>query len=199
MSKEKTYDPFEGFKQISEMWEKQINNLLLAADNNEFVRLAKAGFDGHSRYLELLRRNQELMAGLMNIPTKKDVANVTNLSIQTDGKIDTLEEEIWKIQDCLGTLNKEILELYQEMVKMINEIQVEFRKTVQEVSELKKMKDYIQELRKDFVDIKIIQVNLRDAREELVGIKDEIASLKGIMLKENSKGKTKEKELVTTV
>ena len=39
MAKEKMYDPYEGFKQISEMWEKQINGLLfMAADNNEFVR-----------------------------------------------------------------------------------------------------------------------------------------------------------------
>jgi hypothetical protein len=51
MSKDKMYDPYQGFKQISGMW-----------------------------------------AGIMNIPTKKDVANVATLSIQAEGKIDILEE-----------------------------------------------------------------------------------------------------------
>jgi hypothetical protein len=236
MSTEKKYDPYESFKLISELWEKQINGLLyMATDNNEFVRLANAGLGVHSRYMELLRKNQELMAGLMNIPTKKDVANVANLSIQAEGKIDLLEEQIWNLQDSLGTLNKENLELFQEMIKMIKQMQAEFQRTVQEVVELKKIKDDFQELRKDLVDIKIIQVNLRDirmeleeikeAQRELVGmnsrdeeklihtdlqevklgisqladIKTEIGLLKNLVVKETPKGKTKEKDLVTTV
>lgn len=236
MSTEKKYDPYESFKLISELWEKQINGLLyMATDNNEFVGLANAGLGVHSRYMELLRKNQELMAGLMNIPTKKDVANVANLSIQAEGKIDLLEEQIWNLQDSLGTLNKENLELFQETIKMIKQMQAEFQRTVQEVVELKKIKDDFQELRKDLVDIKIIQVNLRDirmeleeikeAQRELVGmnsrdeeklihtdlqevklgigqladIKTEIALLKNLVVKETPKGKTKEKDLVTTV
>jgi hypothetical protein len=173
MAKEKMYDPYEGFKQISEMWEKQINGLLfMAVDNNEFVRLTQSGLGVHSRYMELLWKNQELMAGIMNIPTKKDVANVANLSIQTEGKIDILEEQIWKLQDGLSEINNENLALFQEMVKMVKQMQVEFQRTIQEVSELKKMKDDFQEIRKDLVDIKIIQVNLRDVREELEEIKE---------------------------
>lgn len=193
MSK-KLYDPYEGFKQISEMW-----------------------------------------TGIMNIPTKKDIANVADLSIQTEEKIDILEEQIWKLQDSLGTLNNESLKLFQEMVKMVKQMQDEFPKNVHEVKELKRMKDDFQELRKDLVEIKIIQVTLRDVREELeeikevqkkmlkmnnlderktihsdlqevklglgqlTDIKNEIASLKGLVVKDGPKGKTKEKELVTTV
>jgi uncharacterized protein YdiU (UPF0061 family) len=204
MTKEKMYDPYEGFKQISEMWEKQINGLLfMAADNNEIVRLANTGLGVHSRYMELLRKNQELMAGIMNIPTKKDVANVANLSIQAEGKIDILEEQILKLQDGLSEINKENLSLFQEMVKMVKQMQVEFQRTLQEVSELKKMKDDFQEIRKDLVDIKIIQVNLRDVREELREIKEaqkDILKMKDLdESKENPKDKAKEKELVTTV
>jgi hypothetical protein len=194
MSKDKMYDPYEGFKQISEMW-----------------------------------------AGIMNIPTKKGVANVANLSIQAGGKIDILEEQIWKLQNSLGALNKENLELFQEMVQMVKQIQVEFQKTVHEVTEMKRVKADFQELRKDLVDIKIIQVNLRDVREELeeikeaqkkimkmnnldeqktihsyfqevklelnqlAEIKNEIASIKGLVVKDSQKGKTKEKDLVSTV
>jgi uncharacterized protein YdiU (UPF0061 family) len=194
MSKGKMYDPYDAFKQINEMW-----------------------------------------AGIMNIPTKKDISNVANLSIQAEGKIDILEEQMLKLQDILGAFNKENLELFQEMVKMIKQMQVEFQKTAYELIELKKMKDDIQEIRKDLVDIKIIQVHLRDVREELeeikesqkkmlslennneqktilsdlqeiklglgqmAEIKNEIAALKGIGAKDNPKGKTREKEFVTTV
>ncbi|MEH7491956.1 hypothetical protein [Neobacillus niacini] len=194
MSKDKMYDPYEGFKQISEMW-----------------------------------------AGIMNIPTKKDVANVANLSIQAGGKIDILEEQIWKLQNSLGALNKDNLELFQEMVQMVKQIQDEFQKTVHEVTEMKRVKDDLQELRKDLVDIKIIQVNLRNVRKELEEIKDsqkkiikmnnldeqktihsdlqevklelnqlaeiknEIASIKELVVKDSQKGKTKEKDLVSTV
>ncbi|MDQ0972930.1 hypothetical protein QFZ31_002808 [Neobacillus niacini] len=194
MSKDKMYDPYQGFKQISEMW-----------------------------------------AGIVNIPTKKDVANVVNLSIQAEGKIDILEEQMLKIQENLGALNKDDLVLFQAMVKMVKQIQVEFQKTAHEVTELKRMKNDFQELWKDLVDIKIIQVNLRDVRQELeeikeaqkkimkmnnlneqktiysdleevklklnqlAEIKNEIAPIKGLVVKDSSKGKTKEKELVTTV
>jgi hypothetical protein len=181
MAKEKMYDPYEGFKQISEMWEKQINGLLfMAADNNEFVRLASSGLGIHSRYMELLRKNQELMAGFMNIPTKKDVANVANLSIQAEGKIDILEEQIWNLQDSIGSLNKENLELFQEMVRMIKQMQAEFQKNIHEAAELKRMYNDLHEIRKDLVDIKIIQVNLRDVREEIEEIKDLQKKLVGV-------------------
>jgi hypothetical protein len=181
MAKEKMYDPYEGFKQISEMWEKQINGLLfMAADNNEFVRLASSGLGIHSRYMELLRKNQELMAGFMNIPTKKDVANVANLSIQAEGKIDILEEQIWNLQDSIGSLNKENLELFQEMVRMIKQMQAEFQKNIHEAAELKRMYNDLHEIRKDLVDIKIIQVNLRDVRVEIEEIKDLQKKLVGV-------------------
>lgn len=191
MAKEKIFDPFEGFKQFSEIW-----------------------------------------TGIMNIPTKRDIANVTNLSIQAEGKMDNLEEHIWKLQEGLGSLNKENLELFQEMVRMVKQMQHEYKNTIHEVTELKKMKDDFEELRKDLVDIKIIQVNLRNIRDELedikesqnkmkqldeqktilsdlqevklglnqlVEIKNEIASLKGLVEKERPKGKIIEKELITTV
>ncbi|MEH7276125.1 hypothetical protein [Neobacillus vireti] len=188
MSKEKMNNPFEGIKQISDMWEKQINRLLyMAADNNEFVRLATAGLGFHSRSIELLRKNQELLAGLMNIPTKKDVANVANLSIQAEGKMDSLEEQIWNVQETLGGINKGNLELFQEMGKMVKHMQGEFQKTIHEVTEISKIKDDLQEIRKDLVDIKIIQVNLRDIREELEEINETQKELAGMYRQNGNK------------
>jgi chromosome segregation ATPase len=238
MSNEKMYDPLKGFKQISDLWEQQLNGLLYKmSDNSEFVRLLKVGTDAHSRYMELLRKNQETVAGLMNIPTKSDVSNIAKLSVQAEEKIDSLEEQIWKVQDVQKSSNKEHLGLFQEMVNIVSQMKVEFQKAVEEVNEIRKVKEDLQDIRQGLVEVKIIQVKLQEVRKELEEIKDfhkeligisssddkknkiihtdlqelkfgmgqladiknELASLKSLIVKESTKGKTneKEKDLIT--
>jgi Xaa-Pro aminopeptidase len=199
MSKDKTYDPFEGFKRISEMWEKQLNGLLyMMTDNNEFVRLLKVGTESHSRYMELLRKNQELMSGVLNIPTKSDVANVAKLTVQTEEKIDILEEQIWNLQDSLGSLNKENLEMFQEMVNIVKQMKSEFQKMGQELAGTKKVKADLQELRQGLVDIKIIQINLQELRkeiEEIAALKTELKGIKDIAKTQNIQSDLQELKL----
>lgn len=173
MTKDKTYDPFAGFKQISEMWENQLNGLLyMMTDNKGFVRTANIGLDSHSRYMELIRKNQELLAGMMNIPTKSDVVNVAKLSVQAEEKIDTLEEQIWKLQDSVSSVSKENLDMFQEMMYVVKQIKTEFQKTTQELADTKRMKTDLQELQQGIVEIRIMQVNLQELRKELEEMKD---------------------------
>jgi DNA repair exonuclease SbcCD ATPase subunit len=173
MSKDKTYDPFAGFKQISEMWENQLNGLLyMMTDNKEFVRTAKVGIETHSRNMELLRKNQELLAGFMNVPTKNDVANVAKLSVQAEEKIDALDEQVWNLQDSVSTLNKENQDMFQEMVNAVQQIKNEFQKTAQELADTKRIKTDLQELRQGIVEIKIMQVNLQEMQQDIEEIKD---------------------------
>lgn len=192
MAKDKTYDPLDGVKRVSEMWEKQLNGLLyMMTDNNEFVKLLKAGTESHARHMELLRKNQELMAGVMNFPTKKDVANVAKLSIQAEEKIDILEEQLWNLQDSIGLLNKENLEVFQEVVNVAKQMKNEFQKVTLEIRETKK-----------------IQTELMQEITQLSDIKAELAALKGLIqkgkakekekTKEKEKAKEKDKELVFT-
>lgn len=172
MSDEKMVDPLAGLKLVSEMWEKQLNGLLYRlTDNKEFVRTANSGLNIYSHYLEQLRKNQELIAALMNIPTKKDIANAAKISIQAEEKIDILEEELWNIQDNLSALGKENVSFLQNVVNSINQLKSEVEKNSQELSEIKKINTDIQELRQGIVDIKIIHVNLQEMRKELEGIK----------------------------
>jgi DNA repair exonuclease SbcCD ATPase subunit len=178
MTKDKTYEPFDGFKRISTMWENQLNGLLyMMTDNNEFVRLLKAGTDTHSRYMELLRKNQELMAGVMNIPTKKDVANVAKLSVQAEEKIDILEEQIWNLQDSIALVNKENVGMLQEMVTVVKQMKDEVQKLSQEMAETKKVQSDLVELKQGIVDIKIIQINLQELRKEINEMKGIKANL----------------------
>jgi hypothetical protein len=171
MSKDKTYDPFQGFRRIGEIWEQQLNGMLyMMSDNNEFVRLMKAGTESHARYMELLRKNQELMAGVMNIPTKKDVANVAKLSLQTEEKIDILEEQIWNLQDSLGSLNKENLAMFQEIVNIVKEMKTEFQTMGQEIAVTHQLREDFQELRQELVTLKslIQKGKTKEKEKELV-------------------------------
>lgn len=150
MSNEKIYDLFSGFNQLSEMWDKQVTGLLYnLTDNKEFVRTASSGLNTYSFYLERLRKNQEQIAALLNIPTKKDVANAAKLSIQTEEKIDLLEEQIWKLQDSVSSITKENVGMFEEVVNIVMQMKNEFQKMAQELAETQKMNAYLQELRKE--------------------------------------------------
>ncbi|WP_462409045.1 polyhydroxyalkanoate biosynthesis repressor PhaR [Neobacillus sp. Marseille-QA0830] len=182
MTNEKNYDPLEVYKRISGIWEKQLNGLLYRmTDNRETVRFMKAGLDAHSRYMELLRKNQELMAGFLNIPTKKDVANVAKLSVQAEEKIDLLEEQMWNLQDSLGSLNQENVEMVKEVVTIIQQMKDEFQHAVNQIAETEKIKTELQELKQGLLDIKIIQVHVQEMRKEfdsLKSIKSDLKQLK---------------------
>ncbi|WP_066317637.1 hypothetical protein [Bacillus sp. FJAT-29814] len=206
MSNEKPFDPLMGYKLIGEIWEKQIMGLLFKmTDNKEFVRTANMGLDLHSRYVERLRRNQELIAAVMNIPTKKDVANAAKRSIQAEEKIDSLEELIWGLQDGLAEWSKENLYFLQQVADTVNQMKSELHQTRAELEETKKIGADFHELRQGMLELKIMQVNLQDMRKELAqleGIKQELADFKEMLGKEkdNEKEKVKktkkEKELV---
>ncbi|MEH7073355.1 polyhydroxyalkanoate biosynthesis repressor PhaR [Neobacillus drentensis] len=150
MSNEKIFDPFSGFTQLSEMWDKQLTELLYnLADTKEFVRTASFGINTYSFYLEGLRKNQELFASLMNIPTKKDVANAAKLSIQTEEKMDSLEEQIWKLQDSISSISKENVRMFEEVINIVMQMKNEFQKMSQELAETQKMNGDLHELRKE--------------------------------------------------
>jgi predicted RNase H-like nuclease (RuvC/YqgF family) len=110
------------------------------------------------------------MAGVMNIPTKKDIANVAKLSLQTEEKIDILEEQVWNLQDSLESLNKGNVAMFQEMMTIIKQmndesafIQTEFQNLRQEISQLTDIKQELAAL-KNLVD----PLQTKDRENELV-------------------------------
>lgn len=150
MSNQKIIDPFIGFNKLSEMWDRQLNGLFYnLADNKEFVRTASSGLTTYSLYLERLRKSQELLAAVMNIPTKNDVANAAKLSIQTEEKIDLLEEQIWKLQDGVSSITKENLGMFEEVVNIVMQMKDEFQKMALAVAETQKMNHELQDLRQE--------------------------------------------------
>jgi hypothetical protein len=149
MSNENKMNPLDSVKQVSEMWEKGLNGLLFQTiNNNQLIQMTKFGIDAHSRYIEMLKRNRELMASYMNIPTKSDVANVAKLSIQAEEKIDILEEQIWNLQENFELANKENQRILTEMMEYTKQIHSEWLKASEGLAQLSDIKKEFEAVKK---------------------------------------------------
>lgn len=180
MSSKRPYDPYDSFKKYSEMWEKQINDVIyLWTNNSEFIKMSNLGTDAHSRYLETMRKNQEALASLLNMPTKSDLANVATLTIQTEEKIDALEEQIWNLQDSVKSTNKEIesvVEVSKEIIKLTKQLKTDLMKTKKELADTSDLQSELQEMKHELFKLN----NFKEEFEILKSLieKDKVAEVK---------------------
>lgn len=158
MSDEKNYGPYDSFRQMSEMWEKGLNGALFKSiNNNDLIRMTKLGIDAHSRYMEFLKRNQELWAHFMNIPTKSDVANVAKLTVQAEEKVDILEQQLWNLNETMIMAGKEQHRVMEELMEYTKQIHTEWLKTSQQLTqlaaELAEMKELLKKKEEEAVPV----------------------------------------------
>jgi predicted nucleic acid-binding Zn-ribbon protein len=183
MTTKRPYDPYDSFKKYSELWEKQINDFIyLWSNNTEFVKMSKAGAETQSRYLEAFRKNQEALAGVLNIPTKNDLANVASLTIQTEEKIESLEEQIWELQDSMKTQSKEIetvVEVSKEIIKLTKQLKTELVKTKRELADSKDIISELQELRQEISKLNTYKDEFETLKESILRDKREEPILAG--------------------
>ena len=151
MSNNRLYDPFDSLSKITSQLEKQMNDLIYqVTDNKEFVRLLKRGSLSHTLLQERLSKNQELLASQLNMPTKNDLANVAKIAIQTEEKLDGLEEQLWNLSDSADKTNQEIVtivEISKEVMKVTTHLK-------SELSELGKEKAELSEFKKEYMELK---------------------------------------------
>jgi hypothetical protein len=142
-------NPFDSIRQISEMWEKGLNGLLFQTiNNNPLIQVTKLGIDANSRYIEMLKRNRELMANYMNLPTKNDIANAVKQTMQAEEKIDILEEQIWNLQDQFTLATQAQNKVLGEILEFTKYIHLEWQKASQELAALSEMKNEYEEMKK---------------------------------------------------
>jgi hypothetical protein len=142
-------NPYDSLRQVSEMWEKSLNGLLFQTlNNNPLIQITKVGIQANSRYIEMLKRNRELMATYMNLPTKNDVANAVKQTIQAEEKIDILEEQIWNLQENFALATEEQNKMLTEIIEFTKHIHSEWQKASQEVTKLSKMQNEFDEIKK---------------------------------------------------
>ncbi|MBT2654098.1 polyhydroxyalkanoate biosynthesis repressor PhaR [Bacillus sp. ISL-18] len=177
MSDKKNYDPYESLHKFSLLWEKQINDFIfLLTNNKDFVKMSHRGTDLHSRYLDTFKKNQEALASVLNLPTKNDVTNVANLTLQAEEKMEALEEQIWDLQDSVKSQNKEIesvVEVSKEIIKLTKQLKTELVKTKKELADTKGLHAELQELKFELL-------KLNDFKQEFETIKELIKEEKSI-------------------
>nr|WP_263324923.1 polyhydroxyalkanoate biosynthesis repressor PhaR [Neobacillus sp. Marseille-Q6967] len=173
-----TYNPYEAFKKYGDLWEKQTNEMIhLWTNNREFLEASKVSSDIQTTYLKVLQKNQESFANQLNIPTKKDLANVAKLSIQMEEKLDVLEEQIWNLQDSVDETKRDIksvIEVSSDLVKLVKQLKSEQTKHKKELEKVNEIHTELYEVKTELT--------------EIYRLKEEIASLKDLM------GQTEEKE-----
>ena len=148
-------NPYDSIKQVSEMWEKGLNGLLSqSVDNNPLIQMTKLGIEAKSRYIEVLKRNRELMANYMNLPTKNDVANAVKQTIQAEEKIDILEEQIWNLQESFALATEEQNKMLAEIIDFTKHLHSEWQKASQELANLSELKDEFEAMKKLLQEVK---------------------------------------------
>ncbi|MCM3669204.1 hypothetical protein M3181_09335 [Mesobacillus maritimus] len=191
MGEEYTSNPYESFRVFSEMWEKRLNDLLIKSiDQRELTMLTQLGVTAHSRYIERMKRNQELIANMINIPTKKDVANVAKLTVQAEEKLDILQQQIWELQDAFTLAFREQNKLFKEFMEFNQNLQTEWDKSKKELIEVKKINTEVKKLRQELADYqgtKTIVEELKTELTQLKEIKSEVAQFKEMVRMENQK------------
>jgi hypothetical protein len=141
-------NPYDSIKQVSEMWEKGLNSLLFQSlDSNPLIQMTKIGIEANSRYIEMLKRNRELMANYMNLPTKNDIANAVKQTIQAEEKIDILEEQIWNLQEGFTLATEAQNKMIGELIDFTKHLHSEWQKASQELAQLTVMKKELEEMK----------------------------------------------------
>jgi Rad3-related DNA helicase len=179
MTGKKPYDPYESLHKFSLLWEKQVNDFIyLWTNNKESVKMSQFGTEMHSRYMESFKKNQEALASVLNLPTKNDVTNVANLTLQAEEKMEALEEQIWDLQDSVKSQSKEIesiVDVSREMIKLTKQLKTELVKTKKELADTNSLQDELQEMKFELL-------KLNDFKKEFDTIKDLIKEDKGAEL-----------------
>jgi len=188
MSEEQTNNPYDSFRRLSVMWEKGLNDILLTSlDNKELIHMTNLGVGMHSRYIQRLKRNQELMANMMNIPTKHDVASVAKLTVQAEEKVDTLQQQIWTLQDSFTLANKEQQQFIKEMMEFNQKLNKEWEKLSSDFTEARKLTGELKKLKKELTASEDIKAALEEVKKELVHLREtkaEVDQLKELLKKE---------------
>jgi dGTP triphosphohydrolase len=151
------YDPFEAFQKISDLWEKQLNHFLsLYSANCDLENLSKKNNDTQMRTLELFRKNQEVLASILNIPTKSDLAQLANRNRQTEETLESLETQLWELHDSVNSTNKDIesvIEVSKEIIKLTKQLKSELLKTKKQLADTKDLQKEIVEMKKELTQL----------------------------------------------
>lgn len=157
MSTVKQYDPNIIFNKFNNLWEKQINDCIsLLSGHRDTLEFSKRLTESQTSILDLFRKNQEVFASMLNIPTKNDVTNIAEQNLATEGKIEILEEQILSLQDSIQTSNKDIenmVKVSKQMIKLTKQLKAELLRTKKELAKRDEFQTHLQSMNQELAQL----------------------------------------------
>lgn len=106
--------------------------------NDKLIELSSLVTPFITQLITKIKENQEVFFSLMNIPSKDDLASNTKLVIETQEKIDALEEQNWQLID----LNKKLLDMFSKTS--------EWTERIEKLEKERLINDIISDISRDF-------------------------------------------------
>ncbi|QVY60882.1 hypothetical protein [Cytobacillus gottheilii] len=96
--------------QVEQMINRSIQNHL---NKPAFVNFASQRANGMAKGMSSLQNTMEMLSVPFNFPTKNDLANTTNMVVQSEEKIDNLEYQMISLTNAIQDLQTNILSANQ--------------------------------------------------------------------------------------
>jgi hypothetical protein len=106
--KQQKTDFFGDLKKAGFIIEQQLNQHIQNIVNNDnLINFADEHSNLITNQISSLQRHVETLSTILNLPTKNDVANVAKLTLQTEEKVDKLEEHMIKLTESIQKIMSE--------------------------------------------------------------------------------------------
>ncbi|UGB29844.1 hypothetical protein [Metabacillus sp. B2-18] len=110
MSKNETPELFPLLKQLGFTLENKLNKYIQdKLDHKEVAVAANSAGKVLAHLMEAVHEYVEQLSAQLNFPTKKDVGRLGKLIVQSEDKLDDLEDEIHEVLDMLKDIKKTLL------------------------------------------------------------------------------------------
>ena len=105
-----TLDVYDLLKRGGSFLQFQINNMIQNQLNNySLIDVAKSQTNTLTKKIKKVQQYTEQTAAVLNFPTKTDLSNATQLILQSEEKIDNIDEQIFQMAKMLHEM-KELVE-----------------------------------------------------------------------------------------
>ncbi|MFD2680843.1 hypothetical protein [Bacillus seohaeanensis] len=102
MADVKSFDFYKSLKMLGIGLERKLNEQIQDAINNKkAINIGSFGIKKTSNSINQLKDLQEILSIHLNYPTKTDVTNLSKLIIQSEEKLDSIEEQIMELAESI--------------------------------------------------------------------------------------------------
>ncbi|WP_170006213.1 hypothetical protein [Bacillus fonticola] len=107
MSQDDPVDIYEALKKMGFKLEQQMNELIQKQlDREDVIRQVNISGKLYGNMMKKLQDYTETLSVYLNFPTKKDVANTAKLVMQTEEKVDGLDEQLVRLTTSVDELKQ---------------------------------------------------------------------------------------------